>query len=151
MPAAWVEARSSAGQGCGGPITGTAETRWLQPYRLRAEPGRTCRRGIAERGDRRDPPDHRTALAACPHRRSRVHSGRGRSGRRRCDRHLAGRGGTAPAPPEHRQAIVEAYLRQRPHAEIAAEAGMPLGTIRRLGLLRAEGAAPDDGRDGVQL
>lgn len=32
--------------------------------------------------------------------------------------------------PEHRQAIVEAYLRQRPHAEIAAEAGVPLGTIR---------------------
>lgn len=32
--------------------------------------------------------------------------------------------------PEHRQAIVEAYLRGRPHAEIAAEAGVPLGTIR---------------------
>ena len=32
--------------------------------------------------------------------------------------------------PEHRQAIVEAYLRQRPHAEIAAEVGVPVGTIR---------------------
>ncbi|ALE72599.1 RNA polymerase sigma70 [Pseudonocardia sp. EC080610-09] len=32
--------------------------------------------------------------------------------------------------PEHRQAIVEAYLRGRPHAEIAAEAGVPVGTIR---------------------
>ncbi|ANY05552.1 RNA polymerase subunit sigma-70 [Pseudonocardia sp. HH130630-07] len=32
--------------------------------------------------------------------------------------------------PEHRQAIVQAYLRGRPHAEIAAEAGVPIGTIR---------------------
>lgn len=32
--------------------------------------------------------------------------------------------------PEHRQAIVEAHLRGCPHAEIAAEAGVPLGTIR---------------------
>lgn len=32
--------------------------------------------------------------------------------------------------PEHRQAIVEAYLRGRPHAEIAAEAGVLVGTIR---------------------
>ncbi|MEJ8278200.1 sigma-70 family RNA polymerase sigma factor [Pseudonocardia spirodelae] len=32
--------------------------------------------------------------------------------------------------PEHRQAIVEAYLRGRPHAEIAAEAGVPIGTVR---------------------
>ncbi|SFO55294.1 RNA polymerase sigma-70 factor, ECF subfamily [Pseudonocardia ammonioxydans] len=30
--------------------------------------------------------------------------------------------------PKPREAIVEAYLRQRPHAEIAAEAGVPLGT-----------------------
>lgn len=32
--------------------------------------------------------------------------------------------------PEHRRAIVEAYLRGRPYAEIAAEAGVPSGTIR---------------------
>ena len=32
--------------------------------------------------------------------------------------------------PEHRLVIVEAYLRGRPHAEIAAEAGVPLGTVR---------------------
>jgi len=32
--------------------------------------------------------------------------------------------------PEHRQAIVQAYLRGRPHAEIAAEAGVPVGTVR---------------------
>lgn len=32
--------------------------------------------------------------------------------------------------PEHRQAIVQAYLRGRPYAEIAAEAGVPVGTIR---------------------
>lgn len=32
--------------------------------------------------------------------------------------------------PEHRQAIVQTYLRGRPHAEVAAEAGVPLGTIR---------------------
>ncbi|MEQ3552911.1 sigma-70 family RNA polymerase sigma factor [Pseudonocardia nematodicida] len=32
--------------------------------------------------------------------------------------------------PEHRHAIVEAYLRGRPYAEIAAEAGVPVGTVR---------------------
>lgn len=32
--------------------------------------------------------------------------------------------------PEHRAAIVEAYLRGRPYAEIAAEAGIPVGTVR---------------------
>lgn len=32
--------------------------------------------------------------------------------------------------PEHRTAIVEAYLRGRPYAEIAAEAGVPVGTVR---------------------
>lgn len=32
--------------------------------------------------------------------------------------------------PEHRQAIVETYLRGRPHAEVAAEAGVPVGTVR---------------------
>lgn len=31
---------------------------------------------------------------------------------------------------EHRTAIVEAYLRGRPYAEIAAEAGVPVGTVR---------------------
>ena len=32
--------------------------------------------------------------------------------------------------PEHRTAVVEAYLHGRPHAEIAAEAGVPVGTVR---------------------
>lgn len=32
--------------------------------------------------------------------------------------------------PEHRQVIVQAYLRGRPYAEIAAEAGVPVGTVR---------------------
>ena len=32
--------------------------------------------------------------------------------------------------PEHRHALVEAYLRGRPYAEIAAEAGVPVGTLR---------------------
>lgn len=31
---------------------------------------------------------------------------------------------------EHRTAIVEAYLRGRPYAEIAAETGVPVGTVR---------------------
>lgn len=32
--------------------------------------------------------------------------------------------------PEHRAAIVETYLRGRPYAEVAAEAGVPVGTVR---------------------
>ena len=32
--------------------------------------------------------------------------------------------------PEHRHAIVQAHLRGRPYAEIAAEAGVPVGTVR---------------------
>lgn len=32
--------------------------------------------------------------------------------------------------PQHRQAIVETYYRQRPYAEVAAEAGVPVGTLR---------------------
>ena len=32
--------------------------------------------------------------------------------------------------PHHRYAIVEAYLRDRPCAEVAAEAGVPVGTMR---------------------
>ena len=32
--------------------------------------------------------------------------------------------------PHHRHAIVEAYLRDRPCAEVAAEAGVPVGTMR---------------------
>lgn len=32
--------------------------------------------------------------------------------------------------PEHRHAIVEAHLRGRAHGEIAAEAGVPIGTVR---------------------
>lgn len=32
--------------------------------------------------------------------------------------------------PEHRTALVESYLRGRPYAEIAAEQGVPVGTIR---------------------
>lgn len=32
--------------------------------------------------------------------------------------------------PEHRSALVETYLRQRPYAEVAAEQGVPIGTLR---------------------
>jgi RNA polymerase sigma-70 factor (ECF subfamily) len=32
--------------------------------------------------------------------------------------------------PEHRDAIVETYLRERPYAEVAAERGVPVGTLR---------------------
>lgn len=32
--------------------------------------------------------------------------------------------------PHHRHAIVETYYRQRPHEEVAAEAGIPVGTLR---------------------
>ncbi|WP_432541909.1 sigma-70 family RNA polymerase sigma factor [Kineococcus sp. SYSU DK002] len=32
--------------------------------------------------------------------------------------------------PEHRTAIVETYLRDRPPAEVAAELGVPVGTVR---------------------
>jgi len=32
--------------------------------------------------------------------------------------------------PQHRHAIVETYLRDRPCAEVAAEAGVPVGTMR---------------------
>lgn len=32
--------------------------------------------------------------------------------------------------PEHRDALVETYLRERPHDEVAAEFGVPAGTIR---------------------
>jgi RNA polymerase sigma-70 factor, ECF subfamily len=32
--------------------------------------------------------------------------------------------------PEHREAVVAAHLRGRPYAEIAAEAGVPVGTVR---------------------
>ncbi|CAN5123118.1 N/A [soil metagenome] len=31
---------------------------------------------------------------------------------------------------EHRQALVETYLRDRPYAEVAAELGVPVGTLR---------------------
>jgi len=31
---------------------------------------------------------------------------------------------------EHRTAIVETHLRERPHAEVAAELGIPIGTLR---------------------
>lgn len=33
-------------------------------------------------------------------------------------------------PDEHRSALVETYLRGRPHAEVAAEQGIPVGTLR---------------------
>lgn len=32
--------------------------------------------------------------------------------------------------PEHRSALVETYLRGRPYAEVAAEQGVPVGTLR---------------------
>ncbi|WP_299959562.1 sigma-70 family RNA polymerase sigma factor [uncultured Modestobacter sp.] len=32
--------------------------------------------------------------------------------------------------PEHRTAIVQTHLRGRPHAEVAAELGVPVGTVR---------------------
>jgi RNA polymerase sigma-70 factor, ECF subfamily len=32
--------------------------------------------------------------------------------------------------PHHRHAIVETYYRDRPCAEVAAEAGVPVGTMR---------------------
>ncbi|MGQ0841888.1 sigma-70 family RNA polymerase sigma factor [Actinokineospora sp.] len=32
--------------------------------------------------------------------------------------------------PEHRSALVETYFRGRPHAEVAAEQGVPTGTLR---------------------
>ena len=32
--------------------------------------------------------------------------------------------------PEHREAVVAAHLRGRPYAEIAGEAGVPIGTVR---------------------
>ena len=32
--------------------------------------------------------------------------------------------------PDHRHAIVETYIRERPTAEVAAEAGIPVGTLR---------------------
>jgi RNA polymerase sigma-70 factor, ECF subfamily len=32
--------------------------------------------------------------------------------------------------PEHREAIVQTYLRGRPYAEVAAELGIPIGTVR---------------------
>ena len=32
--------------------------------------------------------------------------------------------------PEHRAALVETYLRGRPYAEVAAEQGIPIGTLR---------------------
>ncbi len=32
--------------------------------------------------------------------------------------------------PEHRAALVETHLRERPYAEVAAELGIPLGTLR---------------------
>jgi RNA polymerase sigma-70 factor, ECF subfamily len=32
--------------------------------------------------------------------------------------------------PEHRSAIVQTYLRGRPYAEVAAELGIPVGTVR---------------------
>lgn len=32
--------------------------------------------------------------------------------------------------PEHREAIVQTHLRQRPHDEVAAELGVPIGTVR---------------------
>ena len=31
---------------------------------------------------------------------------------------------------EHRQAIVETHLKERPHGEVAAELGIPIGTLR---------------------
>ena len=32
--------------------------------------------------------------------------------------------------PEHREAIVQTYLRGRPYAEVAGELGVPVGTLR---------------------
>jgi RNA polymerase sigma-70 factor (ECF subfamily) len=32
--------------------------------------------------------------------------------------------------PEHRDAIVETHLKERPHGEVAAELGIPIGTLR---------------------
>ena len=32
--------------------------------------------------------------------------------------------------PEHRSAIVETHLKERPYAEVAAEQGIPVGTLR---------------------
>ena len=32
--------------------------------------------------------------------------------------------------PEHRVVLVETYLKDRPYAEVAAELGLPVGTVR---------------------
>ena len=50
--------------------------------------------------------------------------------------------------PEHRAVLVETYLKDRPYAEVAAELGAAGRDGPQQGLLRAQGAAPGDGRDG---
>ena len=54
---------------------------------------------------------------------------RGRA-RRPAGGRLGGGGGTGPAGADHRAAIVQTHLRGRPHAEVAAELGIPVGTLR---------------------
>ena len=49
---------------------------------------------------------------------------------------------------QHREAIVQMQLLERPYDEVAADAGRPRRHAAQPGLLRAQGAARRDGRDG---